>query len=183
MGDFIIKSNLYSYRNHINIVKDIKLFITRGTMKVEYQYKGVPIIKQFMIPFNEVYHLINGEFSSDIMKSDKNWYEDNIYIFLSFTLRSNIEKLGLSFKFSKGSKESEYDREYKELYSVTYNLGRENVLKMYKCFVDMARDNNIKIGKVAYLKVHRLSNSLDRVNIVDFKKFENLINKLGKSQD
>ena len=81
MGDFIIKSNLYSYRNHINIIKDIKLFITRGTMKVEYQYKGVPIIKQFMIPFNEVYHLINGEFSSDIMKSDKNWYEDNIYIF------------------------------------------------------------------------------------------------------
>ena len=183
MGDFTIKSTFYNYRNHINIVKDIKLFITKGTMKVEYQYKGVPIIKQFMIPFNEVYHLINGEFSSDIMKSDKNWYEDNIYIFLSFTLRSNIEKIGLPFKFSKGSKESEYDREYRELYSVTYNLGRENVLKMYKCFVDIVRDNDIKIGKVAYLKVHRLSNSLDRVNIVDFKKFENLIDKFNESQD
>ena len=183
MGDFIIKSILYSYRNHINIVKDIKLFITKGTMKVEYKYKGVPIIKQFMIPFNEVYHLINGEFSSDIMKNDKKWFENNIYIFLSFTLRSNIEKLGLPFKFSNGSKESEYDREYRELYSVTYNLGRENVLKMYKCFVDMVRDNDIKIGKVAYLKVHRLSNSLDRVNIVDFKKFENLIDKFSISQD
>lgn len=183
MGDFTIKSTLYSYRDHINIVKDIKLFITRGTMKVEYQYKGVPIIKQFMIPFNEIYHLINGEFSSDIMKVDKDWYINNIYIFLSFTLRSNIEKLELPFKFSKGSKESEYDREYKELYSVTYNLGRENVLKMYKCFVDMVRYNDIKVVKVAYLKVHRLSNSLDRVNIVDFKKFENLIDKFNKSQD
>lgn len=183
MGYFTIKSTFYNYRNHINIVKDIKLFITKGTMKVEYQYKGVPIIKQFMIPFNEVYHLINGEFSSDIMKSDKNWYKDNIYIFLSFTLRNNIEKMGLPFKFSKDSKESEYDREYKELYSVTYNLGRENVLKMYKCFVDMVRDNNIKVGKIAYLKVHRLSNSLDRVNIVDFKKFENLIDKFNESQD
>ena len=152
-------------------------------MKVEYQYKGVPIIKQFMIPFNEVYHIINGEFSSDITKIDKDWYVNNIYIFLSFTLRSNIEKVGLPFKFSNGSEESKYDREYKELYSVTYNLGRENVLKMYKSFVDMVRDNDIKIGKVAYLKVHRLSNSLDRVNIVDFKKFENLIDKFKESQD
>ena len=81
MGDFIIKSVLYNYRNHINIVKDIKLFITRNTLIVEYQYKGIPIIKQFMIPFNEVYHLINGEFSSEVMRLDKNWFVDNIYIY------------------------------------------------------------------------------------------------------
>ena len=54
---------------------------------------------------------------------------------------------------------------------------------MYKCFVDMVKDNNINVGKVAYLKVHRLSNSLDSVNIVDFKKFERLINKFSRSQD
>ena len=131
MSEFSIRKTLYKYRGHIKIIKDIDLFVTKNTMKVQYEYKGIPIIKQFMIPFNEVYHLINGEFSSEVMRLDKNWFVDNIYIFLSFTLRSNIEKLGLPFKFSKGSKESEYDREYRELYSVTYNLGRENVLKMY----------------------------------------------------
>lgn len=180
MNDFSIKSTLYKYKGRINIIKDIELFVTKNTIEVEYQYKGIPIIKQFMIPFNEIYHLINVEFSSDVMRIDKDWFVNNIYIFLSFTLRSNIEKLGLPFKFSEGSKEFDYDEEYKELYSVTYNLGRANVLKMYKSFYDMVKNNNIKIGKVAYIKIHRLSNSLDKVNIVDFKKFENLIERLEK---
>lgn len=180
MNDFSIKSILYKHKGRINIIKDIELFVTKNTMEVEYQYKSVPIIKQFMIPFNKIYHLINVEFSSDVMKIDKDWFVDNIYIFLSFTLRSNIEKLGLPFKFSEGSKESEYDREYRELYSVTYNLGRKNVLKMYKCFIDMVKDNNIDIGRVAYMKVHRISNSLDKINIVDFNKFKNLIKRLEK---
>ena len=177
MSEFSIRKTLYKYRGHIKIIKDIDLFVTKNTMKVQYEYKGIPIIKQFMIPFNEVYHLINGEFSSEVMRLDKNWFVDNIYIFLSFTLRSNIEKLRLPFKYSEGSKESGYDKEYRELYSVTYDLGRDNVLKLYKGFIDMIEENNLEVGKIAYVKVHRISNGLDKVNLVDFNKFKKLLHK------
>lgn len=132
-----------------------------------------------MIPFNEIYHLLDTEFVSEVMKKDKYWFVNNIYVFISFTLKDNILYNNLPYEKSNNlDKLNIDDEEYRDLFSVTYKLGRENVLRMYKCFISMNKDYKLNIGKVAYTKVHRLTNSLDSVNLVDFNKFKKLTERI-----
>ena len=48
---------------------------------------------------------------------------------------------------------------------------------MYKSFYDMIKKYNIKIDNIAYIKVHRLSNPLNNVNIVKSEKFIKMLER------
>ena len=49
---------------------------------------------------------------------------------------------------------------------------------MYRCFISMDKEYKLNIKKVAYTKIHRLTNSLDSVNLVDFNKFKKLVERM-----
>lgn len=176
---FSIRKILYTKDRKITLIKDHTFRVTENTVEVQYLCNGLAIVRQFMIPFNEIYNLLDTEFVSEVMKKDKDWFESNIYIFISFTLMDNILYNNLPYENSRNLDNSYIkDEEYKDLFSITYKLGRENVLRMYKCFVSMDKDYKLNIGKVAYTKVHRLTNSLDSVNLVDFNKFKKLVERI-----
>lgn len=176
---FSIKKILYTKNRKITLIKNHTFKVTKNTIEVQYLCNGLAIVRQFMIPFNEIYHLLNTEFVSEIMKKDKNWFVNNIYVFISFTLRDNIIYNNLLYENSNNLDKMDIDdEEYKDLFSITYKLGRENVLRIYNCFVSMNKDYKLNIGKVAYTKVHRLTNSLDSVNLVDFNKFKKLVERM-----
>ena len=69
------------------------------------------------------------------------------------------------------------DLSYINLFSYTYELGRKNVIEMYKSFLDMTKKYNILVGKIAYSKVHRLNNLLDKVNLIDSNKFIKILER------
>lgn len=170
---FTIRKIFYKDKTREDLSKDFFLFVSKNSVNVDYCCDGLPIVRQFLLLFNEVYHLLDSEFSQEVMRKRKNWINENIYVFLSFTIRDNIVKLDLPYKKSSGSDKVVNDLEYIDYFSITYELGLENVFKMYKCFIDMINEYNLNIGKVAYVKVHRLSNPYENVNIVDFNKFKN----------
>ena len=175
---FSIRKILYTKNRKITLIKNHTFRVTNNTIEVQYLCNGLAIVRQFMIPFNEIYHLLDTEFVSEVMKKDKDWFVNNIYVFISFTLRDNIIYNNLSYEKSNNlDRLNINDEEYEDLFSITYKLGRENVLKMYKCFISMDKDYKLNIGKVAYIKVHRLTNSLDNVNLVDFNKFKKLVER------
>lgn len=176
---FSIRKILYTKDRKITLIKDHTFRVTENTVEVQYLCNGLAIVRQFMIPFNEIYHLLDTEFVSEVMKKDKDWFVNNIYVFISFTLRDNIIYNNLPYENSNNlDKINIDDEEYKDLFSITYKLGRENVLKMYKCFLSMDKHYKLNINKIAYTKVHRLTNSLDTVNLVDFNKFKKLIERV-----
>lgn len=176
---FSIRKILYTKDRKITLIKNHTFKVTKNTIEVQYLCNGLAIVRQFMLPFNEIYHLLNTEFVSEVMRKDRNWFVNNIYVFISFTLKDNIIYNNLSYKNSNNlDKLNIDDEEYKDLFSITYKLGRENVLRIYNCFVSMNKDYKLNIGKVAYTKVHRLTNSLDSVNLVDFNKFKKLIERM-----
>lgn len=176
---FSIRKILYTKDRKITLIKDRTFRVTKNTIEVQYLCNGYSIVRQFMLPFNEIYHLLTTEFVSEVMRKDKNWFVDNIYVFISFTLRDNIIYNNLPYENSNNLDKMDInDEEYKDLFSVTYKLGMENVLKMYKCFISMNKDYKLNINKVAYTKIHRLTNSLDSVNLVDFNKFKKLVERM-----
>lgn len=175
---FSIKKILYTKNRKITLIKNHTFKVTKNTIEVQYLCNGLAIVRQFMIPFNEIYHLLNTEFVSEVMKKDKDWFVNNIYVFISFTLKDNILYSNLPYEKSNNLDRLNIDdEEYRDLFSITYKLGRKNVLKMYKCFVSMNKGYKLNIGKVAYTKIHRLTNSLDSVNLVDFNKFKKLVER------
>jgi hypothetical protein len=164
---------------YIELTKEDTFKVTKNTMEVQYVCNGYPIVRQFLLPFNEVYNHINSEFSSEVMRKNKNWFTDNIYIFISFTIRDNIILNKLPYEKSKNLDNAEKinDRSYINLFSYTYKLGRKNVIEMYKSFLDMTKKYNIVVGKIAYTKVHRLNNLLDKVNLIDSNKFIKILER------
>lgn len=175
---FSIRKILYTKDRKITLIKNHTFKVTENTVEVQYLCNGLAIVRQFMLPFNEIYHLLNIEFVSEVMKKDKDWFVNNIYVFISFTLRDNIIYNNLPYESSNNlDKLNIDDEEYKDLFSITYKLGRENVLKMYKCFISMDKDYKLNIGKVAYTKIHRLTNSLDSVNLIEFNRFKKFIER------
>ncbi len=176
---FSIRKILYTKDRKITLIKDHTFRVTENTVEVQYLCNGLAIVRQFMIPFNEIYYLLGTEFVSEIMEKDKDWFVNNIYVFISFTLRDNIIYNNLPYENSNNlDKMNINDEEYRDLFSITYKLGRENVLRMYNCFVSMDKDYKLNIGKVAYTKIHRLTNLLDTVNLVDFNKFKKLVERV-----
>lgn len=176
---FSIRKILYTKDRKITLIKNHTFKVTENTVEVQYLCNGLAIVRQFMLPFNEIYHLLNTEFVSEVMKKDKDWFINNIYVFISFTLRDNIIYNNLPYENSNNlDKMNINDEEYRDLFSVTYKLGRKNVLRMYKCFISMNKDYKLNINKVAYTKIHRLTNSLDSVNLVDFNKFKKLVERI-----
>ena len=175
---FSIRKILYTKDRKIILIKNHTFRVTKDTIEVQYLYNGLAIVRQFMIPFNEIYHLLDTEFVSEVMRKDKDWFVNNIYVFISFTLKDNILYNNLPYEKSNNLDRLNIDdEEYRDLFSITYKLGRENVLRIYKCFISMNKDYKLNIGKVAYTKVHRLTNSLDSVNLVDFNRFKKLIER------
>lgn len=175
---FSIRKILYTKNRKIILIKNHTFRVTKNTIEVQYLCNGLAIIRQFMLPFNEIYHLLDTEFVSEVMRKDKDWFVNNIYVFISFTLKDSILYNNLPYEKSNNlDKLNIDDNEYEDLFSITYKLGRENVLRMYKCFISMNKDYKLNIGKVAYTKVHRLTNSLDSVNLVDFNKFKKLVER------
>lgn len=176
---FSIRKILYTKDRKIILIKNHTFKVTKNTIEVQYLCNGLAIVRQFMLPFNEIYHLLDTEFVSEVMKKDKNWFVNNIYVFISFTLKDNIIYNNLSYENSNNLDKMDInDEEYIDLFSVTYKLGRNNVLKIYNCFILMDKEYKLNIGKVAYTKIHRLTNSLDNVNLVDFDKFKKLIERM-----
>ena len=98
---FSIRKILYTKDRKITLIKNHTFRITKNTVEVQYLCNSLAIVRQFMIPFNEIYHLLGTEFVSEIMKKDKNWFESNIYIFVSFTLKDNILYNNLPYENSK----------------------------------------------------------------------------------
>ena len=176
---FSIRKILYMDDRYIELTKEDTFKVTKNTMEVQYVCNGYPIVRQFLLPFNEVYNHINSEFSSEVMRKNKNWFTDNIYIFISFTIRDNIILNKLPYEKSKNLDNAEKinDRSYINLFSYTYKLGRKNVIEMYKSFLDMTKKYNIVVGKIAYTKVHRLNNLLDKVNLIDSNKFIKILER------
>ena len=176
---FSIRKILYTKDKKITLIKNHTFKVTKNTIEVQYLCNGLTIVRQFMLPFNEIYHLLDTEFVSEVMRKDKNWFVNNIYVFISFTLRDNIIYNNLPYENSNNlDKMNIDDEEYIDLFSVTYKLGRENVLRMYNCFILMNKEYKLNIKKVAYTKIHRLTNSLDNVNLVDSDKFKKLIERM-----
>ena len=172
---FSIRKILYTKDKKITLIKNHTFKVTKNTIEVQYLCNDLAIFRQFMLPFNEIYHLLDTEFVSEVMKKDKDWFVNNIYVFISFTLRDNVIYNNLPYENSNNLDKMDInDEEYKDLFSITYKLGRENVLRMYDCFISMDKEYKLNIKKVAYTKIHRLTNSLDSVNLVDFNKFKNL---------
>ena len=175
---FSIRKVLYTKDRKITLIKNHTFRVTNNTVEVQYLCNGLAIIRQFMIPFNKIYHLLNTEFVNEVMKKDKDWFVNNIYVFISFTLKDNIIYNNLPYEKSNNLDRLNIDdEEYRDLFSITYKLGRENVLRMYECFILMNKDYKLNIGKVAYTKIHRLTNSLDSVNLIEFSKFKKLIER------
>ena len=176
---FSIRKILYTKDRKITLIKNHTFKVTKNTVEVQYLCNGLAIVRQFMLPFNEIYHLLDTEFVSEVMRKDKNWFVNNIYVFISFTLRDNIIYNNLFYENSNNlDKMNIDDEEYIDLFSVTYKLGRENVLRMYNYFILMNKEYKLNIKKVAYTKIHRLTNSLDSVNLVDFNKFKKLVERI-----
>ena len=169
---FTIRKTFYKNKTREDLSKDFFLFISENSMNVDYCCNGLPVVRQFLLPFNKVYHMLDSEFSQEVMRKEENWINEDIYVFLSFTIRDNIIKLNLPYKKSQGSEKVRDDLEYIGLFSITYELGLENVFKMYRCFINIINEYKLNVGKIAYIKVHRLTNSLDNVNLVDYCKFK-----------
>lgn len=176
---FSIRKILYMDDRYIELTKEDTFKVTKNTIEIQYVCNGYPIVRQFLLPFNEIYNHINSEFSSEVIRKNKNWFTDNIYIFISFTIRDNIILNKLPYEKSKNLDNAEEinDKSYINLFSYTYKLGRKNVIDMYKSFYDMAIKYNIKIDNIAYIKVHRLSNPLNNVNIVKSEKFIKMLER------
>lgn len=176
---FSIRKILYMDNRIIELTKDDTFRVTKNTIEVQYLCNNCPIVRQFMLPFNEIYNYLDTDFVSDIMKKSKgNWFSDNIFIFISFTIKDNIILNKLPYKISKNLDEKYInDLSYINLFSYTYELGRKNVIEMYKSFLDMTKKYNIVVGKIAYTKVHRLNNLLDKVNLIDSNKFIKILER------
>ena len=85
MGNiFNIRKILYMDNRYIELTKEDTFKVTKNTIEVQYVCNGYPIVRQFLLPFNEIYNHINSEFSSEVMRKNKNWFTDNIYVFISF---------------------------------------------------------------------------------------------------
>lgn len=110
------------------------------------------------------------------MKTEKDWYNSNIYVFFSFTLRDNVILNNLPYS-ELNTKKDIQDKQYIDLYSITYNLGSEYVKTMYNEFLNTIKNYDINIGKIAYVKVHRLTNPLNTVRLVEFDKFKNYLER------
>ena len=176
MNKFSLKRILYTENKRIDLINEHTLYVSKDTLEVQYLCNNLPIIRQFLLSFNKVYHILDSDFVTEVMRKYKNWYDMDIYVFLSFTLKDNLILNNLNYTLSLNSKGIN-DKQYIDLFSVTYNLGRENVLKMYKCFVEGANKYNLGIKNVAYIKVHRLTSQTDYVRIVSFDKFINLVRR------
>ena len=57
------------------------------------------------------------------------------------------------------------------------NLGSEYVRTMYNEFLNIIKNYDINIGKIAYVKIHRLTNPLNTVRLVEFDKFKNYLER------
>lgn len=171
-----IRRILYTEDRKITLIKDHTFRVSKGTIEVQLLCNGYAIVRQFLIPFNNIYHLLSSDFVKEVKDKDKDWYINNIYVFFSFTLRDNILLNNLPYKETQNSKDID-DDQYIDLYSITYELGDKNVRQMYNSFLDMIKAYKIKIGKIAYVKVHRLTNPLNTIRLVEFNKFKNYLER------
>ena len=48
---------------------------------------------------------------------------------------------------------------------------------MYNEFLNIIKNYDINIGKIAYVKIHRLTNPLNTVRLVEFDKFKNYLER------
>lgn len=172
-----IRKNYYLSDRVINLSKNSTFKVVEGTIEVQLLVNGYPIVRQFLVPFDKVYHLLNTEFTSVVMKKEKDWM-NGVYIFYSFTIRDNILLNSLDYSISPNFKEGVGDINYEELFSFRYNLGRDMVLKMYRGLNDLIKNYKIPVRKIAYSKIHRLTNKYDSVNIVDYSKFRKLLERV-----
>lgn len=160
----------------INLVGDHMFRVAKGTIEVQFLCNGYVIVRQFLIPFNNIYHMLDSDFVTEVMKTEKDWYNSNIYVFFSFTLRDNVILNNLPYS-ELNTKKDIQDKQYIDLYSITYNLGSEYVKTMYNEFLNTIKNYDINIGKIAYVKVHRLTNPLNTVRLVEFDKFKNYLER------
>ena len=160
----------------INLVGDHMFRVAKGTIEVQFLCNGYVIVRQFLIPFNNIYHMLDSDFVTEVMKTEKDWYNSNIYVFFSFTLRDNVILNNLPYS-ELNTKKDIQDKQYIDLYSITYKLGSEYVKTMYNEFLNTIKNYDINIGKIAYVKVHRLTNPLNTVRLVEFDKFKNYLER------
>ena len=160
----------------INLVGDHMFRVAKGTIEVQFLCNGYVIVRQFLIPFNNIYHMLDSDFVTEVMKTEKDWYNSNIYVFFSFTLRDNVILNNLPYS-ELNTKKDIQDKQYIDLYSITYNLGSEYVKTIYNEFLNTIKNYDINIGKIAYVKVHRLTNPLNTVRLVEFDKFKNYLER------
>ena len=160
----------------INLIGDHMFRVAKGTIEVQFLCNGYVIVRQFLIPFNNIYHMLDSDFVTEVMKTEKDWYNSNIYVFFSFTLRDNVILNNLPYS-ELNTKKDIQDKQYIDLYSITYNLGSEYVKTMYNEFLNTIKNYDINIGKIAYVKVHRLTNPLNTVRLVEFDKFKNYLER------
>ena len=87
---FGVRKILYMEDRKINLVGDHMFRVAKGTIEVQFLCNGYVIVRQFLIPFNNIYHMLDSDFVTEVMKTEKDWYNSNIYVFFSFTLRDNV---------------------------------------------------------------------------------------------
>ena len=173
---FGVRKILYTADRKINLIGDHMFRVAKGTIEVQFLCNGYAIVRQFLIPFNNIYHMLDSDFVTEVMKTEKDWYGSNIYVFFSFTLRDNVILNNLPYS-ELNTKKDIQDKQYIDLYSITYNLGSEYVRTMYNEFLNIIKNYDINIGKIAYVKIHRVTNPLNTVRLVEFDKFKNYLER------
>jgi len=173
---FGVRKILYTADRKINLIGDHMFRVAKGTIEVQFLCNGYAIVRHFLIPFNNIYHMLDSDFVTEVMKTEKDWYGSNIYVFFSFTLRDNVILNNLPYS-ELNTKKDIQDKQYIDLYSITYNLGSEYVRTMYNEFLNIIKNYDINIGKIAYVKIHRVTNPLNTVRLVEFDKFKNYLER------
>lgn len=171
---FYMRKYLYKITEKVDINSNYTLIVSNNTLRVDLLCNGLKILSQFLVPYKEIKHFLDKDFVKDIENKCNRRDLEELFIFTSFTIADNILKLNLPYKKTNFLNNN---LPFDELYSITLNIGRYNVLEMYRGFYDMIKKYNIPIKKIGYIKIHRLTNPNNSVNIVDIGKFINLLER------
>ena len=172
-----LRKIFYLKDRYVNLNGNTPFKVVKGTLSIELVENNDTIVYFYLLPYSKVYHLLNKEYQRKVIeKFGKGWEDRNIYIFISFTSRKNVIKYNLPFELTNVVN-NKRDSLFEDLFSLTYKIGMKNTLKIYKEFYKMSEENNIEIDNIMYMKIHRMTNSRDTVNIISADKFKKRFRK------
>lgn len=172
-----IKKTLYKNKKYINLL-DIPFLVSEDALRVDLIQNKKELVSFFLFPLEKINHLLDISYTKKVEKElGKDWKDKNVFVFISFTFSDNIISNNLDFKFSNNPEKIITDYGYNKLFSITYPIGWNNVIKMYKALNDISKKNNIELGYIIYTKVHRRTSNSDELRLIKADKF---INKLER---